>query len=158
MPVLLVLLVSCNGQKGPEDPHASGVQTGSLQLADQIVYDVIIKNPDPGDEWMEKCLGGLKRGELVDYIFAGLYNDRFRAYDIFNDELIPARTIRQMEETGEFTRDQVSKIQFVEDWYADPENYSLTKRVKEIRLGVEHTDGFGMHLGHNPLFKVRLIP
>ncbi len=48
MPVLLVLLVSCTGQKEPEDTHASDVQTGSIQLAEQIVYDVIIKNPDPG--------------------------------------------------------------------------------------------------------------
>lgn len=158
MPVLLVLLVSCTGQKEPEDTHASDVQTGSIQLAEQIVYDVIIKNPDPGDEWTEKCLGGLKRGEMVDFIFAGIYDERFRAYDIFNDKLIPVLRIKQMEEDGEFTRDQVSKIQFVEDWYADPEDYSMTKRVTEIRLGVEHIDGFGIHMGHNPLFKVRLFP
>ncbi len=95
---------------------------------------------------------------MVDFIFAGIYDERFRAYDIFNDKLIPALTIKQMEEDGEFTRDQVSKIQFVEDWYTDPEDYSMTKRVTEIRLGIEHIDGFGMHMGHNPLFKVRLFP
>lgn len=157
MPVLVVLLISCTRQKEPEDLQVSDVQTGSRQLADQIIYDVIIKNPDPGDEWTEKCLGGLKRGELVDFIFAGLYDERFRAYDIFNDKLIPARTIRKMEEDGEFTRDQVSKIQFVEDWYIDTEDYPMSKRVTEVRLGVEHFDGFGMHMGHNPLFKVRFI-
>ncbi|MEE9463706.1 MAG: hypothetical protein V3V53_17850 [Bacteroidales bacterium] len=157
MPVLVVLLISCTGQKEPEDPQASGIQTGSLQLADQIIYDVIIKNPDPQDEWTEKCLVGLNRGELVDFIFAGLYDNRFKAYDIFNDNLIPARTIRKMEEDREFTRDHVSKIQFVEDWYADPEGYSMSKRVTEVRLGVEHFDSFGMHMGHNPLFKVRLV-
>ena len=157
MPVLVLLLISCTRQKEPEDLQVSDVQTGSRQLADQIIYDVIIKNPDPGDEWTEKCLGGLKRGELVDFIFAGLYDDRFRAYDIFNDKLIPARTIRKMEEDGEFTRDQVSKIQFVEDWYVDNEGYPMSKRVTEVRLGVEHFDGFGMHMGHNPLFKVRFI-
>jgi hypothetical protein len=157
MPVLVVLLISCTGQKEPEDLQASGVQTESLQLADQIIYDVIIKNPDPQDEWTEKCLGGLKRGELVDFIFAGLYDDRFKAYDIFNDNLIPARTIRKMEEDGDFTRDHVSKIQFVEDWFVDPEGYSMSKKVTEVRLGVEHFDGFGMHMGHNPLFKVRLV-
>jgi hypothetical protein len=157
MPVLVALLMSCTGQKESEDLQASGVQTGSVQLADQIIYDIIIKNPDPGDEWTEKCLEGLKRGELVDFIFAGLYDGRFKAYDIFNDELIPVRTIRKMEEDGDFTRDQVSKIQFVEDWYIDTEAYSMSKLVTEVRLGVEHFDGFGMHLGHNPLFKVRLV-
>mgnify|MGYP006944205848 CR=1 FL=1 len=157
MPVLVVLLISCTGQKEGEDRQVSGVQQGSMQIADQIIYDVIIKNPDPGDEWTEKCLVGLKRGELVDFIFAGLYDDRFRAYDIFNDKLIPVRMIRKMEKDGEFTRDQVSKIQFVEDWYVDTEGYPMSKRVTEVRLGIEHIDGFGMHLGYNPFFKVRLV-
>ena len=157
MPVLVLLLISCTRQKEGEDMQPSGVQTGPLQIADQIIYDVIIKNPDPGDEWTEKCLVGLKRGELVDFIIDGIYDDRFRAYDIFNDKLIAARTIRKMEEDGEFTRKQVSKIQFVEDWYVDPGGYALTKRVTEVRLGLEHIDGFGMHMGHNPLFKVRLV-
>ena len=157
MPVLLVVLTSCSGQQEAEELQESGSNTGSLQVADQIIYDVIIKNPDPQDEWTEKCLLGLKRGELVDFIFEGLYDERFRAYDIFNDQLIPLRRIRKMEKDREFTREQVSKIQFVEDWYLDPDSYSMSKRVTEVRLGLEHFDGFGMHLGHNPLFKVRLV-
>lgn len=156
LPVLVVLLISCTGQKEGKDLNGSGEPTGSLQIANQIIYDVIVKNPDPGDEWTEKCLMGLKREELVDFIFEGIYEKRFKAFDIFNDKAIPAGTIRKMEEGGEFTRDQVSKIQFVEDWYADPEDYSMFKRVTEVRLGLEHIDGFGMHIGHNPLFKVRL--
>lgn len=157
MPVLVILLISCTGQKEGEDLQVSSIQSGSMQIADQIIYDVIIKNPDPLDEWTEQCLGGLKRKELVDFIFDGLYDEQFKAYDIFNDHLIPSRTIRKMEENGEFTRDQVSKIQFVEDWYADPGGTSISKKVTEVRLGLEHIDGFGMHLGHNPFFKVRFI-
>jgi hypothetical protein len=157
LPVVLICILSCTSQKEQENQQISDVKTGSGQIADQIIYDVIIKNPDPGDEWTEKCLGGLNRGELVDFILAGLYEDRFKAFDIFNDNPIPARVIRKMEEDGEFTRDQVSKIQFVEDWYIDPEAFTMSKRVTEVRLGVEHFDAFGMHMGHNPLFKVRLV-
>lgn len=157
MPVLVVLLISCTGQKEGEDLQVSGVQPGSMQIADQIIYDVIIKNPDPQDEWTEKCLGGLNREELVDFIFDGLYGERFKAYDIFDNHMIPVRTIKEMEENGEFTRNQVSKIQFVEDWYVDPGGTSMSKRVTELRLGLEHIDGFGMHLGYNPFFKVRLV-
>jgi hypothetical protein len=104
MPVLVLLLISCTRQEG-ENMQASDVQNGSLQVADQIIYDVIIKNPDPGDEWTEKCLVGLNRGELVDFIIDGIYKNRFRAYDIYNDKLIPVRTIRKMEKDGEFTWD-----------------------------------------------------
>jgi len=133
-------------------------QNDSQKVAGQIIYDVVIKNHDPEDDWTEKCLAGLKREELVDFILNSIYNKQFKAYDIFNDKQIPANTIRKMEEDGEFTRESVSKIQFVEDWYMDPDLYTLTKNVVEVRLGVEHFDGYGMLLGHNPLFKVRLIP
>jgi hypothetical protein len=149
--------MSCKGKKETERPQAHGETPGSQQVADQIIYDVVIKNLDPQDDWTAQCLAGLNRQELVDFIFTGLYDERFKAFDIFNDKPIPVRTIRKMEEDGAFTRDQVSKIQFVEDWYLDRESYVLSKRVTEVRLGVEHFDGFGMHLGYNPLFKVRFV-
>jgi hypothetical protein len=158
MTFLVLLLISCKGEQEPEDGQADRAQSGSLRVADQIIYDVVIKNHDPEDEWTEKCLAGLKRQEMVDFIFAGLYDGRFKASDIFNDKPIPARKIKKMEEDGEFTRDQVSKIQFVEEWYIDTLCYTVTKKVTEVRLGIEHFDGFGMHMGHNPLFKVRLEP
>jgi len=157
MPVLVIGLMSCSGKQEPEDVQSSTVQKGSLQVADQIIYDVVIKNHDPEDNWTEECLAGLNRQELVDFIFTGLYEEQFKAFDIFNDDPIPTRKIRKMEEDGEFTRDQVSKIQFVEGWYIDQELYTMTKRVTEVRLGIEHFDGFGMHMGHNPLFKVKLV-
>jgi hypothetical protein len=157
MPVLALLLMSCSGQKEAEDLQDSEGQTGSLQVADSIIYDVVIKNHDPEDDWTEKCLAGLNRQELVDFIFAGIYDDRFRAFDIFSDHPIPAHRIGKMEEDGEFTREQVSKIQFVEEWYIDREDYSMIKRVTEVRLGIEHIDGFGLHMGHNPLFNVKLV-
>jgi hypothetical protein len=155
--IVLLLLISCKGEKKADKVQPAGFQTGPQQVANQIIYDVVIKNPDPEDQWTEQCLAGMKQRELVDFIFSGLYDERFRAFDIFNNKAIPASRIRKMEEDGAFKRDQISKIQFVEDWYVDPENYSMTKRVREVRLGIEHFDGFGMHLGHNPLFKVRLI-
>jgi hypothetical protein len=157
MPVLLAMLTCCMDQPEAGDGQASVNPKKSQQVANQIVYDVIIKNPDPKDEWTEQCLMGLKREELVDFIFKGLYDERFKAYDIFNDQPISQRRIRKMEADGEFSREQVSKIQFVEDWYLDPESHSMFKRVTEVRLGLEHFDGFGMHLGHNPLFKVRMV-
>ena len=68
--VLVPLLVSCTGPAGPEQGTASVNPVGAGLVADQIVYDVIIKNPDPQDEWTEKCLEGLNRRELVDFILA----------------------------------------------------------------------------------------
>ena len=157
MPVLALLLMSCSGRKEPQGLQVSQGQTGSLQVADRIIYDVVIKNLDPEDDWTEKCLAGLNRQELVDFIFAGIYDDRFKAFDIFNGLPIPASRIEKMEKEGAFAREQVSKIQFVEEWYIDLEDYSMIKRVTEVRLGVEHIDGFGLDMVYNPLFNVKLV-
>lgn len=156
--VLAGLLMSCSSREESAGLQSTHTLRGARQVADRIVYDVVIKNHDPEDVWTTQCLSGLKRAELVDFIFTGLYDEKFSAFDIFSDEAIPPRKIRKMEAEGEFSRDQVSKIQFVEEWYADPGQYTLTKKVTEVRLGIEHFDGFGLLLGHNPLFKVRLIP
>ncbi len=149
--------MSCSGNQEPQVVQSPDIPAGSLQVADEIIYDVVIKNHDPDDHWTEQCLAGLNRKELVDFIFDGLYEGRFKAFDIFNDDPIPVRKIRKMEQEGEISRDQVSKIQFVEGWYIDHEHYTMTKKVTEVRLGMEHFDGFGMHLGHNPLFKVKFV-
>lgn len=154
---LALLLISCRGKVESDEMAVTGSPEGSLQVANQIVYDVVIKNHDPEDLWMEECLSGLKRQELVDFFFSGIYDGRFRAYDIFSDQAIPPRKIMKMEEDGVFKRDQISKIQFVEEWYVDPGLHSMTKKVSEVRLGLEHVDGYGMFLGHNPLFKIRLV-
>jgi hypothetical protein len=155
---LALLLISCTGNVESDEMTAGGSPEGTLLVANQIVYDVVIKNHDPEDLWTEECLSGLKRQELVDFIFSGIYAGRFGVYDIFSGKAIPPRKIMKMEEDGIFKRDQISKIQFVEEWYVDPELYSMTKKVSEVRLGIEHIDGFGVHLGHNPLFRVRLVP
>ena len=158
LPVMVLFIVSCTGQKEQEVVQNSYGQIESQQVADQIIYDVVIKNHDPEDDWTEKCLAGLKRKELIDFILNGIYSEQFKTYDIFNEKAIPARLVRKMEEDGEFSRDQISKIQFVEEWYIDPELFTMSKRVTEVRLGIEHFDNYGILLGHNPLFKVKLIP
>jgi hypothetical protein len=158
LPALIIIIVSCTGQNNQERDLPPPEQTGKQQVADQIIYDVVIKNHDPEDDWTEKCLAGLKRQELVDFLLDGIYNERFKAFDIFSDKAIPVRKVRKMEENGEFSREQVSKMQFVEEWYIDPENFTMSKRVTEVRLGIEHFDNHGLLLGHNPLFKIKLIP
>ncbi len=158
LPVMVLFVLSCSGPNKEKGVRRAPGETQSQMIADQIIYDVMIKNHDPEDDWTEKCLAGLNREELIDFILNGLYKDRFKAYDIFNDKSIPSRKIKKMEEDGEFTREQISKIQFVEQWYIDTALSTLTKRVTEVRLGIEHFDNYGMLIGHNPLFKVKFIP
>jgi hypothetical protein len=152
---VLLLIVSCNA---PDKPAASNLPADpSVALvATEIMYDVEIKNPDKEDAWTENALKGLKREELVDHIFDGLYNDQLEAYDIFEGTRIRAGKIRKMEENGEFTRDQIGKMQFTEHWIYDPVSHNMTKKVTAISLGTENFDSEGFLIGYYPLFKVVL--
>jgi hypothetical protein len=129
---------------------------GQLSVASQIVYDVEIINPNPDDLWTAECLEGLDQKALVDFVFEGLYSNEFSAYDIFEGTPVSARKIRKMEENAEFTRDQVGKFQFMEEWVLDTLNMTYSKHVKEIRMGLQSFNSAGELTGYAPLLRVVL--
>ena len=153
--LILVLLFSC---KYKEKSPASGEHQdiSPAIIARDIIYDVEIKNPSDDYPWMDEALKGLERERLIDFIFYGVYDKNLKAYDIFNGSRISARKIRQMEEEGEFSRDQIGKIQFTEHWMYDSINHVMTKKVTSISLGIQHFDPEGYLRGYDPLFKVIL--
>ncbi len=151
----LFLVTSCNS---PQEPGSNAVSadTSMAMVASDIIYDVEIKNPDKEDTWTEDALRGLQRQELIDLIFNGVYDNSLQAYDIFKGSHISSKKIRKMEENGEFTRDQIGKMQFTEQWLYDPVSHNMTKKVTAISLGTENFDSEGFLIGYYPLFKVVL--
>ncbi len=61
-----------------------------------------------------------------------------------------------MEEEGDFSRDRIGKFQFKEVWELDTLNMSYTKRVTEIRMGVQAFQEDGTVANYNPLLRVVL--
>jgi hypothetical protein len=163
-----LILFSCSGNKKPSPvPGKSGnamesasagtaTSPGTLEVAPQIVYDVEILNPYPDDAWTVECLKDLNHKALVDFVFEGLYSGRFTAYDIFEGTAISAKKIRRMEENGEFSREQIGKFQFQEEWILDTVNMSFTKKVTEIRMGLQKFNETGELTGYTPLLRVVL--
>ena len=130
--------------------------SGQLPVASGIVYDVEIINPNPDDLWTTECLEGLDHAVLVDFVFKGLYSNKFSAYDIFEGTPVSARKIRKMEENGEFSRDQIGKFQFLEEWVLDTVNMNYFKHVKEVRMGLQSFNNNGELTGYTPLLRVVL--
>jgi hypothetical protein len=130
--------------------------TGIVKVSEQIVYDVEIKNPYPDDAWMEECLQDLDRETLVNFIFSGLYQGKFKAFDIFEGTPVKLRKIRKMEEKGEFTRDQIGKFQFQEEWILDTVRMIYSKQVREVRMGLQKFNDEGELTGYAPLLRVVL--
>lgn len=129
---------------------------GTINVAEQIIYDVEIINPYPDDLWTMECLEGLDHESLVNFVFEGIYSGQFSSFDIFEGTPISSRKIRRMEENREFTRDQIGKFQFMEKWILDTVRMTYFKEVTEIRMGIQKFDDHGELTGYAPLLRVVL--
>lgn len=162
-----ILLISNSCRQGPDktDPAGTSIskgpviaadQAGSIKIAEKIVYDVEIINAFPDDTWAEESLKDLDHGTAVDFVFAGLYRGKFKAFDIFEGTPVPANKIRKMEADGEFSREQIGKFQFMEEWVLDTLNMSFSKKVLEIRMGLQKFNSDSVLTGYAPLLRVVL--
>jgi len=151
--VFLAFTISCQEKTEISDPVQNDLPAN--QISSPLTCDVVIK-PNPDDPWAVECLKDLKREEFVDAIFNGVYNKQITAYDIFEGKKLSVGAIKKMEENGEIDRDKIGKFQFVEEWYFDKESLTMTKKVKEIRLGAEAFDDEGYLRGYQPIFNVVL--
>lgn len=135
-------------------PYEPGSTT--LLVAEEIVYDVEVINPYPEDTWMAESLQSLDHESLVKFVFDGIYQERFMCYDIFEGTPVPLRKIRKMEKDGEFSRERIGKFQFQEEWILDTVNMTFTKKVTEIRMGLQKFNESEELTGYAPLLRVVL--
>ncbi len=131
-------------------------QPGTIKIAEQIIYDVEIINAYPDDPWTNEWLKDLDHKTAVDFVFAGIYQGNFKTFDIFEGTPISAKKIMKMEADGEFSRDQIGKFQFMEEWVLDTVNMSFTKKVVEIRMGLQKFTTDSVLSGYAPLLRVVL--
>lgn len=137
-------------------PPADTLRTDYKIIADTISYGVVIENRDSTDIWREKWLSHLKKDSLVDRIFKAVYNRELTAYDYFTEEPLSIKDIKKLEDTEEFNRSLIGKIQFEEIWYFDPKELSMVKSVKSIMMAYEVYRQDSTFRGYKPAFKVYL--
>ena len=128
--------------------------SNSIVIADTIVYDVVIKNAFPEDEWQEFCLKNVDRDAIANIIFNAVYNGKLTAYDYQHESPMTIDQVKELEE--EYSRDKVAKIQFIEEWYFDEEKMEMGKRVNEIMLAYELYSSDGEIRGYKAGVKVYL--
>jgi hypothetical protein len=162
-----ILFFSCTGSESRKDrtgtpageklENPSTGDAGEARLvADRIVYDVEIINPYPDDLWTSECLESLDHESLVEFVFSGIYSGEFSAFDIFEGNPVSIRKIRKMEDNGEFSRESIGKFQFQEEWILDTGSMTFTKKVTEIRMGLQKFNEEGDLTGYAPLLRVIL--
>ena len=123
-------------------------------IAKSIRYDVVIKNPDPADEWTETCLKGLDRKKLVYEVCKAIYAGKVKAYDYYTDDPISVKQVKEIEKQADSDGAEIAKVQFLEDWFFDPVTFNLYKKVHFIMLAYEILDENGNARNYKAAFYV----
>ena len=119
----------------------------AIVIADTITYDVEIKNNNVEDTWKEECLKHVNRKALTNIIFNAVYNKRLTAYNYRSGESMTIEEVKTMEK--EYSRDRISKMQFIEEWFFNEEDLVFGKKVIGIMLAYEVYDYEGAVRGHS---------
>lgn len=148
-----VFISSCNVDQSSSKDLNLRNENNYKEIADTIITDVIILNPD-GDEWTEYTLRNLEKETLVDEIFKLVYKGDLKPYEFFYNEPLTINDIKTLEKDPEFSRDKIAKVQFEEAWYFDAESQEMVKKVHSIMLAYEIYNFQGEIRGYKPAFKV----
>jgi hypothetical protein len=162
--IIFIFISSCNNKETeinknrPIYPNTGSfyqkIDTGYIHWASPIIYDVIVKNPDPSDQWQDYCLQGIDMQVFANVIFNAVYQGKLTPYyyRIDIDSVLPLDSVRAVQER--FGDKNIGKLQFNEDWYFDEQELKMYKRVNSITFGYEKN--MGDHIVYAPAFKVFL--
>ncbi len=160
--LLYIFVIGCSpGSNEKYDYSSSPVQkqkadSFELLIANPIIYDVLVKNPDLEDTWTSEKLKSFRKDKLVNIIFEAIYNGKVKVYNYHTGDEMTLKNIKALENSKEFDRSKIGKIQFEEDWYFNEEKFILTKKIKSIMLAYEVIDQFGEVRSYKAAFLIPL--
>jgi hypothetical protein len=143
---LIILVGACHHPDKDNKPAG--------ELFGKIIYDTTIINRDSTDVWGAECLSGLNRKVLIDKIFDSVFDGKIVPYDYFTGEKVSPLKIREMEKSGEFSRENISQLKFEERWIWDNEKVEMQKQLVSMTIAYEVYDNAGKSRGHKPIFKL----
>ncbi|HUS85970.1 MAG TPA: hypothetical protein VMW76_01925 [Bacteroidales bacterium] len=153
--VILMLTISCKNTSTEELAARTGDEF--IEVADNIIYDVIIKVPSQDDPWEIEKLSGYKGDEMVSTIFDAIYNGDIEVYEYHSGDKLSLKDLEQLEQVPGFERENIGKIQFTEKWYFNKTTLQIEKEVMSIVLGYETRDpADGTLIGYKAAFKLDL--
>lgn len=154
--IILTGVISCTNNSNTETVYINTNSSSGAVIADTIIYDVIIKNTTPDDEWSRLCLQNIDRKVFVDQLFNNIYNGDLKAFHYLSGDIILPETLKQLETQDQYSRDAIGKLQFAEVWRYNDSLQVFNKEVISIIVGTENFDNSGNLKGYRPLFKVYL--
>ena len=151
--IFSTIFASCNKPETNNPKVKIGDESNYAVIADTIINDVVIKNPD-NDEWTDYCLRNLDKETFVNKLFKLVYSGELTPYDFFLDTPMTIEEVKTIEKDPEYNRDNIAKVQFEESWYFDFENHKMMKKVQSVMIAYEIYDNEGKVKGYKPVFKI----
>ena len=167
-----ILIASCNNNtqnSDTSDSDSSSVEinkypnTGnfyvtendeSLIVANPIICDIIVKNPNPANEWMDFCLENADIEAIQNILYNAVYQGDLIPYHHNLDSILPIDSVKAME--SRHKDQQIAKLLFEEKWYLNETTYEMYKTVSVITFGYELVNDQGEVYGYKAGFKVYL--
>lgn len=145
-----LFLFSCQNK-----PENSPTKTEGELIADPIIYEVIVKNPNPDDEWLNECLENTNSSYLIEQVLKEVKAGNLKAYDYYDNHELSMGEIKQIIKENDLS-ERTGKIQFEENWYWDKDQLQLRKEVKKLMFGFEIFDTTGKLRGYKASFVIDL--
>lgn len=145
-----LFLFSCQNK-----PENSSTKTEGELIADPIIYEVIVKNPNPDDEWLNECLENTNSSYLIKQVLKEVKAGNLKAYDYYDNHELSISEIKQIIKENNLN-ERTGKIQFEENWYWDKNQLQLKKEVQKLMFGFEIYDATGKLRGYKASFVIDL--
>lgn len=145
-----LFLFSCQQKDAVENSAQSGIK-----IAEPIIYEVLVKNPNPDDDWKTECLANTNTKILVEDILAAVKEGNLPAFDYYDNHELSKSEIKEIIKKGNLS-ENTANIQFEEEWYWDKNALALNKKVNKIMLGYAVYDAKGEVRGYKASFVVDL--
>ncbi len=147
--------MACNRASQETDTNPVLVD-GTIMVADDIIYDVIIKPVTEDDLWEQEKLKGFNGTEMINDLFDGIYSGEIKAFEYDTDKPMSINDIKKVEATKGYKRENIGKIQFTEKWIYDTITNNFKKEINSIIFGYESRTEDIQRVGYKAAFKIYL--
>lgn len=127
-----------------------------ILVAEEIIYDVIIKISNPDDPWEVEKLEGYQGNMMIAELFNAVYTERIKAYEYHSGKRLKPDEVRMAELQPGFDRNNIGKIQFTENWYYNTATMEIEKEVVSVVLGYENREIDGTLIGYKAAFRLNM--
>ena len=155
---ILIFNFSCKNSTVKEVPKSitgsSELSSGLILVGKDIITEVILKPDTLGDPWEVEKVKNFNGKLLFPNLFENIYNKKVTVYDIFTGKPLNPQDVRKIEKEIGNDHSKIGKIQFLEDWYFNPLNDQIIKKIKSASFAYEIQRQAGLPTGYKALFRL----